>query len=114
VIFCCRYCFLPHIAVHLASQDKATVASFLGAKTGDLLRKDTPVAQTLTAPRKPFTWQLPEHRECEHAAGPVVAIKANAQKLAFCVDCNLLFKLKPGTAKKPSPHAASDGTNELV
>jgi hypothetical protein len=72
------------------------------------------VAQILTAPGNPFTWQLPEHLECEHKAGPVAAIKANAQKLAFCVDCNLLFKLKPGTAKTPIPRAASNGTDETV
>lgn len=71
------------------------------------------MAQTLTAPRKPFTWQLPEHRECDHQAGQVAAMKGSAQKLAFCVGCNLLFKLKPGT-KKPNPGTASAGTNETV
>jgi hypothetical protein len=95
--------------------------------------KGHPVATTLTAPSTtlqtapnngqrgasepaslpPFIWQQPEYRQCEHRPGPVAAINAQGQKLAFCLDCNLLLKLKPGT-KTASAITQPDTDSEPV
>ena len=48
--------------------------------------------------RRLFTWEQPEHANCKHELGSVVAIKADGTKLAFCQHCNLLQPVKPAGA----------------
>jgi hypothetical protein len=48
--------------------------------------------------RRLFTWEQPEHANCKHELGAVVAIKADGTKLAFCRQCNLLALVKPAGA----------------
>jgi hypothetical protein len=38
-----------------------------------------------------FTWLLPEHQECAHKPGEIVAVQAGGRKRAFCKSCNLLL-----------------------
>jgi hypothetical protein len=68
---------------------------------------DLEVAQHLKAGPH-FTWQLPEHRHCDHRPGPVAAVHANGRKLVFCLDCNLLLDLAE-LSKKPGARIVSKG-----
>jgi hypothetical protein len=52
-----------------------------------------------------FTWEQPQHADCEHDLGPVIAVKADGKKLAVCQNCNLL---KSVTVKAPA-HAFKSG-----
>ena len=66
---------------------------------GDDLASDLDVRELARV----FTWQRPEHQECNHSAGPTVAVKAGGQKRMYCEQCNLLINPnRPGKAATPS------------
>jgi hypothetical protein len=51
-------------------------------------------------PEALFTWQLPEHRQCDHEFGPTVAMLSGGQKLGFFERCYLLIE-PDGSARTP-------------
>jgi hypothetical protein len=42
-----------------------------------------------------LTWERHEHAGCKHDLGDVVGVTPRGERLAFCVRCNFLRKVRP-------------------
>ena len=54
-----------------------------------------------------FTWENPEHTDCEHKLAETVAVTADKTKLAVCEYCSLLTALK-ATRPRPQTRGSND------
>jgi hypothetical protein len=75
--------------------------------------RTVPTCDHLDSAPAGFTWERSKHAPSDHRPGPVVALTAQAKKLAFCKDCNLLLELKPDAQKLYPPRAATSDEKKV-